>query len=183
MKVFSRIASIVMLVALVACNGGADKQETNVQAETQPTEKNALVRMNDYHYVDTVTMNRVKYTYEVVRKVDDSLAVVTDESGDRYADNYILLTVKRDGVHIFSKRFTKATFASYFDENFRRNSILEGMAFDRVTAAGLRFSFSVSYPMSDMCMPFAVTVSSNGAYTITRDELLDTEAPEEDSGV
>ncbi|MBQ1973664.1 MAG: DUF4738 domain-containing protein [Paraprevotella sp.] len=183
MKGFSRIASIVMLVTLVACNGGADKQETIVQENITTVEKNALVRMNDYHYVDTVTMNRAKYSYEVVRKVDDSLAVVTDESGDCYADNYILLTVKREGVHIFSKRFTKATFASYFDEEFCRNSILEGMAFDRVTDSGLRFSFSVSYPMSDMCMPFSVTVSSNGVYTITRDELLDTEAPEEVTGV
>ena len=91
-----------------------------------------------------------------------------------YADNYIRLRVNREGKEIFNKAFTKNHFRNYMEKGFISHAILEGMAFDKVDGNNLRFAASVSYPASDIYIPLSITISPDGSYQITKDEVLDT---------
>ncbi len=165
-----------MLLAVMTACGPKNKVEMPVAPEAvEASATDAVERMRAYHYEDTLTWRGQKYAYAVVREADDSLEVVTDEDGMRYADNYICLELARAGLPVFKKRFTKSTFAGLLDENFREDAILDGVAFAHTAPNGICFSFSVSYPGSDLCMPFLVTVDGNGDYTIKPDDVLDTQ--------
>lgn len=171
----NKIISVsILAVLLAACAGSADRAERGIKTEFDDADSVTEVQhMRDYHYRDTVRWNGRVYSYEIVRKAVDSLGIVTDENGERYADNYIHLTVTRDGKPYFSHRFVKHDFSAYLDAGFRTHAILDGMAFERVQAAGVRFAVGVSYPLSDMSMPFIVTVDGSGNYSIEKDEVLD----------
>ncbi len=164
---------MVVLAFLSAC-GSKDKNQANIQTPQLETQKvDTVVKLRDYHYRDTLTWRGGKYAYDVVRRADDSLAVVTDEEGTRHADNYVMLKITRDGEPFFSKHFTKSSFAGLLDAEFKKNGILDGVAFAHTSPEGLRFSFSVSLPDSDFSMPFAVVISSAGQHSIDHDEEPD----------
>ncbi|MCM1108085.1 MAG: DUF4738 domain-containing protein [Clostridium sp.] len=170
------IAANFCLAALVltACGGGTERDAQGLKSEFNQIDSVTEVQhMRDYSYHDTVSSGGHLYAYDIVRQASDTLGIVTDENGDRYADNFIRLTVTRDEEAYFSHRFLKQDFAAYLDRGFRKSAILDGMAFDRVVAGGVRFAVAVGYPMSDMSMPFLVTVDGSGAYRIEKDEVLD----------
>lgn len=164
---------MLALATIAACTPKEDKQVERYEAFQNTGDGDNIQRMRDYRYSDTVRWKGRLYTYEVVRRADDSLAVVTDDDGSRYADNYVELTVRCGDENFFHRRFTKQTFMPYLDADFKKKGLLEGMAFDKVLPEGIRFSISVSYPFSDMCRPFSVTLSSTGGMSIIRDEVLD----------
>lgn len=171
---------MLALATATACTTKEETQAGRYEAFQNSGAGDEIQRMRDYRYSDTVRWRGRLYTYEVVRRADDSLAVVKDDDGCRYADNFVELTVRCGKENFFRRRFTKQTFASYLDDDFREKGLLEGMAFDKVLPEGIRFSISVSYPFSDMCRPFSITISSSGDMNITRDEVLDNlmEAPD-----
>mgnify|MGYP002071884714 FL=1 len=171
----------MMLFIAGACTSKEEKQVEGYHEFQENGVAQEIHRMKDYRYSDTVRWKGRLYTYEVVRRADDSLAVVTDDDGNRYADNFVKLTLRCGEETVFAKRFTKATFASWLDASFKKNALFEGMAFDKTVPQGLRFSTSVSYPLSDMCMPFTVTISPSGEMHIARDEILDNVSERPDS--
>lgn len=132
-----------------------------------------ILKLHTYHYADTVGSDNQRYVYDIVRKAVDSLAVVEDENGDRYADNLITLNIRRNGSPYFMHTFSKKSFNHYLSPDFRKHAILEGMAFDRMINGVPRFAASVGIQYSDMSMPFLITIHSDGHFTITRDEVLD----------
>ncbi len=177
----SRIILTGIACTILCCHGCGSKSADTDTYDTyeKPDTVNGIQQMKDYHYSAEVKDRNTVYTYDIVREVSDSLPVVEGEENVRFADNYIRLRVNRDGREIFNKVFTKQTFADKLDKDFFRHSILEGMAFDRLQPEGLRFSASVSYPESDIYMPFSVLVARDGSYRITKEEILDTTVPED----
>ena len=164
-------------MALCAACGNNQPQATSGYSEYEkPDTVNAVQRMKDYHYSAEVTVEGTKYAYDIVREVNDSLPLVTGDEGARYADNYIRLRVNREGRQIFNHVFVKESFKDFLDRNFMKHAILEGMAFDRVDGSSLRFAASVCYPESDIYIPLTITLSPDGSYRITKDEILDTAA-------
>lgn len=178
-KIFALAGSIIL------CHGcDTQTQPTSgghYQEYEQPDTAGEIQEMRDYHYSARVECKNLQYAYDIVREVNDSLPVVTDENGERFADNYIRLRVNKNDRQIFNKVFTKASFSEFLNEDFKAHSILEGMAFDRVVDNGLRFAVSISYPLSDIYIPLLVTVSPEGSYQITKDEILDTIVEKSDS--
>lgn len=174
MKLYTTIACSLVLGLLAACKNGGQASDSEKNGSTQSKDSVAAVqRMNKYHYADQVDWNGGKVTYQVDRQVCDSLPVVTDDMGVRYADNVITLTVKRGGQNIFHRTFYKSSFKEYMDHDFYSHAILEGMAFDKVKDGALRFAVSVSYPVSDLYIPLLITIRPDGSYDITKDEVLD----------
>lgn len=166
--------ALAAVLALAACRN-KEQNTTGYDAYERPEKSNEVIRMKDYHYSASIKSGNAEYTYSVDRVPNDTLPVVTDEAGDRYADNAIRLRINKSGSQIFNRLFTKRTFKAYAGEGFISKAILEGMAFDKVVPQGLRFSASVSYPNSDMFVPFSITVAPDGSYVIAKDEVLDTE--------
>lgn len=168
---------IVCLAGLLTLGTGCqnkDKAESGYNEYEKPESSNEVVKMKDYHYSAYVEMKGKKYAYDIVREANDSMPTVTDDAGERYADNYIRLRINQGDRQIFNRLFTKNSFKEYLEKDFSSKAILEGMAFDKAVDNGLRFSASVSYPNSDIFIPFSITVSPDGSCTIAKDEILDT---------
>lgn len=174
MKLYTTIACSLMLGLLAACKDGGQASDSEKNGATQSRDTVAAVqRMNKYHYTDQVDWSGSQITYQVDRQASDTLPVVTDDMGARYADNVITLTVKRGGQDIFHRKFYKSSFKEYMEHDFYEHAILEGMAFDKVKDGCLRFAVSVSYPVSDLYIPLLITIRPDGSYDITKDEVLD----------
>jgi len=107
---------------------------------------------------------------------------VTDDEGNRHADNIYTLTIASDGRTFFNRRFTKSTFASYLSAEMAQKGILNGMMCD-TSLPGLRFAISVSLPQSDMFEPLLMQVDANGGISITRDERGDEAFETDEDGV
>ena len=113
-------------------------------------------------------------TYEVSieRQPADSLPLVKGAQGQEYVDNSVRLTVTRsDGSQFFSRLFTKQSFDASLDNTFRRQGILDGMAYDTIADGKLRFGVNVAFPETDdMYLPLVLTLDRQGKYSIARDE-------------
>lgn len=160
-----------------ACgNNSTTKTENEVTDSLSPDETihAGIVQLQPSHVNDTVTWNGKVYRYDIVRKADTTLPSVHDEvSGDTFYDNAIVLSITLDGKEFFKKKFLKSSFDKYLNADFKKNAILEGLVFDVVTPAGLRFATSVCYPRSDLYMPLAITIDEAGNMVIQKDELPD----------
>lgn len=162
-----------LLMLMTACGDSANKAQESASNETEQEDTNQIQKMRDYKYDSDISWNGGTYHYCVERQVDDSLDFVTDDTGERYADNYIVLQVTKNGQAFFKHTFRKKQFTDFLTEDFKKHAILEGMAFDRADEQGLRFSVSISYPMSDMYIPLLITIARDGTYQIQRDPVLD----------
>ena len=134
---------------------------------------------NEIHQLQTIDATSEaefkgrNYDMYVIRRADSRLPIVTDEQGLKYYDNTIGLRITSGGREVIFKEFTKQTFASFLEADFLKHSILEGLVFDHVTEYGLMFAASVSYPESDLYVPFHVTVLPNGTLSIDKADLMD----------
>ncbi|MCD8317541.1 MAG: DUF4738 domain-containing protein [Paraprevotella sp.] len=158
-----------------SCHRSGQTEENRYSEYEKPDTSSSVQAMKDYHYSAKVKVGNTEYAYDIVREANDTLPSVEGDGNEKYADNYIRLRINRENRQIFNHVFTKNSFKNYVDDKFLSTSILEGMAFDRVTDGTLRFSASVSYPASDIYVPLSITVSPDGCYTISKDEVLDTE--------
>ena len=163
-----------MLAALlsVACTNKKSEKDGWVAPEHESVTR----QMPDLQLTDSVRGGGHLYVYDILRVPCDSLPMVKDDMDDFYRDNTIRLTLHRDGAVYFDKTFTKATFASSISKDFYENAILDGIRFLKVEAGqGLVFSFAVSYPESDMSVPFLMTITDTGSFSFVKDENLDRE--------
>ncbi len=164
----------VVLLLCAACNSKQETPSSGYSEYEKPDTVSSIQVMKDYHYRDTVEAGGVRYVYDIVREPNDSLPLVYGDDNDRYADNFIRLSVSHGNQKFFDKTFTKNSFRSYMESGFIKNAILEGMAFDCAQNKNLRFAVSVSYPASDIYIPLSITIAPDGSYNITKDEILDT---------
>ncbi len=174
---------LLMVMALLqACGSKTVSNESSVGANEYDTTTSVdgIQRMTPYHYSDTIRTNGKAYTYTIHREASDSLPVVIDDEGNKYADNVYSLTIHQGGQTLFHRQFTKKTVASYLSTEFQQNGILDGMMCDK-SLPGLRFAISVSLPQSDMFEPLLLQVDTSGGMTISRDERGEAEL--EDEGV
>ncbi len=167
------------LLVLASCKNSTKKNPDNYVVESIPKEEVS----KEIHQLQTISATSEAefkgktYTMSVTRKADSSLSVVTDTEGVRYYDNTISLRVSNGSKIIIEKDFTKHTFASYLESDFLQHSILEGLVFDKVTDDGLMFAASVSYPESDLYVPFHVIVLPNGVLSIDKADLMEDYEP------
>lgn len=180
MKRYIYIILALFLLALASCNTRTKKDPDNYVVESIQEE----VVSKEIHQLQTIEASSEAefkgrtYNMKVVRRADSTLPVVTDVQGLKYYDNTITLEVSTGGKLFANKIFNKNTFASYLEADFLKHSILEGLVFDKVTDDGLMFAASVSYPESDLYVPFHVLVLPNGNLSIDKADLMDDYEPE-----
>ena len=169
----------LLIFAFCSCNDR--KGQTEGQVATTAEQQVSEHRMQNYNLTDSVTLGSHLYVYTIHREADDSLKAVVDENGDKFVDNYYDLTVLKDGKEFFRRRFTKVSFGSQLDDNFRKNGILYGFRVMTAKEGQLTFGICVSFPESDMSEPFVLTIGPDGSYTLEPDTAPDIE--EEDTSV
>lgn len=168
-------ALFVVSMAFVSCK---EKPKDTVIIARKPvkTVKKTIQKVGDYTQTRTVEWLDATYSVTVERAADTSLPLILDESGNKYYDNAVTVTVKRqDGTVFFNRRFTKSDFASHIDTEECKGALL-GIVLDRAQAATLYFAASVGSPdkMSDEYVPLVMSIGRGGDVSIKKDTRLDT---------
>ena len=184
MKPFVAALFIVSL-AFVSCK---KEQKATVIIAKKPakTEKKAIQKVGDYDDTRDVEWCGSTYAVTVERTADTSLPLVADESGNKYYDNAITLTVKRkDGSTFFNRRFTKSDFTGCISTDESQGALL-GIVFDYAKDGTLYFAASVGSPdkLSDEYVPLVLALDRKGGVAIKKDTHLDTVSNDDsDEGV
>lgn len=177
--------TIAMCIAIAAIGMSAcsekKKSDNIITRKEVKKAPSAPIRMQEYNQTTETSLGGSELTCFVHRTPDDSLSKVKDETGQAYFDNAIELKITRgDGSVFFQKRFTKASFNSFLDDDYRRTGILEGIVFDKAEGGVLRFAASVSHPNTDEYIPILVKIDRKGNMAMERDVNLDTTSNDDD---
>lgn len=174
-RLFLASAICAALAALAACSS---KPKTNDIIAKKPvkTAPKPTQNMGDYSQQRTVEWLGGTYSVSVERKADPSLPLTADESGNKYYDNRITLTILRsDGTEFFKRTFSKTDFDEYTGDEYKDGALL-GIVLDHAEGDNIVFAASVGSPdkMSDNYVPLVLKISRVGGVTITKDTKLDT---------
>ena len=164
-------ASLV-LVACLACSCGEKKPSSTdiitidyeVSVPQDPIKMEATHAQSVAEWVE----GRIYYI-DVNREPSDSLPMVSNSAGQQFFDNVVRIAVKRqDGTTFYHHDFTKAAFATWLDDDYRQNALLEDITFIKVEADRLLFTAIVNHPQSadDVRIYLQLTIDRMGKPTI-----------------
>lgn len=174
MKSAIYLTMCILLASMMSCSSASKKEKdgTMIVNQDSVTDK-GLQCMQRSEAKASFEYKGKKYESLVVRRPDETLPVVTNEQGERYADNRIRLRLTCEGKTLVDKEFTKEDFAGQVDAKFLKHAILEGMVYDKTSSAGILYAASVCYPQTDLYMPLRLTITANGNISIVREELME----------
>ena len=138
--------------------------------------------MGDYSQNRTISWLGSAYTLCVERKADHELQLAKDETGTKYYDNRIALTIDReDGTQFLHREFTKNDFSAHVDAGYLDNSALVGIVYDKIDGDNLTFAVSVGSPdkSSDDYVPLLIKIGRTGSVSVSKDTRLDTSSADE----
>lgn len=191
MKMKNLPASLAFVVGLALLSSCAEKKKTNDIIAPKPVAAApaASVKMQPFDHTESVEWGGQKYTVSIRRSVDEGSPVFTDETGGKYYDNNITLSVKSpDGAEIFSREYSKQSFSQFVDASYIGKSTLLGIAVDRVAVDRLILVASVGCPdqLSDDFVPVTLSLGKNGDMTMKKGQDIGTSNDpnaDEDEGV
>lgn len=186
MKKLTYIFVLFSFFMMMACGG----KKANTKAEVRQIfqidsvdENTGVQRMQTSHIDQIVESKGKKFRLVIDRMPDGSLPVVKSTMGT-FVDNRISVKITREnGTQLFSKSFTKSDFAAQLPNDYLRESVLEGLVYDDVKSADnkeITLAASVSYPMTDLYIPFTLVVSQSGTLSLTKDEDMGELTPMEE---
>ena len=165
MKKLIYLLLLPLALTVVACGGknGSSNKES-VLATQDSVDAHGLQRMQSSKAETDIKFKGKDYHSLVSRTPDESLPHVSNEMGDTYVDNKIVLRITRGGENVLNKTFTKNDFSSVVDANFLSKSV---------------YAASVCYPQTDLYVPLSITVSADGKMSIKKVDMLEEDYPEE----
>jgi len=175
-KVFISSVLFLSMTMLIGCQ---DKPKNDIIITKMPPKKEIskeTLKVGDYTQTRNVDWVGSVYTVEVNRQADTSLPTVTDDNGQKYYDNAILVRIyRKDGSEFFNRKFTKKDFDAYVDGDYRKNGVLLGIVLDKAEGDYVYMAASVGSPdkSSDEFVPLVVKISRMGAVSIAKDTQLD----------
>ena len=171
MKKLIYLLLLPLALAVAACGGknGSSNKES-VLARQDSVDAHGLQRMQSSKAETDIKFKGRDYHSLVSRTPDESLPHVSNEMGDTYVDNKIVLRITRGSENVLNKTFTKNDFSSVVDAKFLSKSILEGIVYDAA---------SVCYPQTDLYVPLSITVTADGKMSIKKVDMLEDDYTEE----
>ena len=170
------ILSLLLLGILTGCgsNKKDTKEETQRMFQLESVDENTgLQRMQVSRINQEIACKGKKFQLSIERTPDDKLPQVKSDMG-LFVDNSIKVKITRDnGTTLFEKTFIKNDFASHMPTKNLKRSALEGTLADDVRTAEkkeITLAASVSYPMTDLYIPFVLVISQDGKLSISKDE-------------
>lgn len=162
-----------LAVAVSACGGKKGIENQSLLARIDSIDAHGLQRMQTSKSETNFKFKGKEYHSFVSRTPDESLPHVTNEMGDTYVDNKIVLRLTRGTETVLNKTFTKNDFSSVVDAKFLSKSILEGLVYDKTTPHGIVYAASVCYPQTDLYMPLSITITADGKMSIRKVDMLE----------
>jgi len=176
MRKYAYRLAVLALPLLLGCGGKSASVQEDAAETVQAADTVGAKPLADEEWTSETEENIAGHAYRVSLKrvADKTLPAVPDEDGNDYADNRVEMSIERDGKPFFHKAFTKEAFLDFLSPADRKSLMLQGIAFDRGGAEGLRFGAQLGLPRSDDGVFFAVTVGLDGTVHITKDYVMDT---------
>ena len=115
MKKLIYLLLLPLVVAVTACGGKVNSKKESVLATQDSVDARGIQRMQTSKSEIDIKFKGKDYRSFVSRTPDESLPHVTNEMGDTYMDNKIVLRLTRGGESVFNKTFTKNDFSSVVD--------------------------------------------------------------------
>lgn len=166
----------ILSVLLFGCGQKSSNTGNELDGKPQVVEDDTILhRQHTLYVVDTVVSGNNIYVLKVNREACDSLPTVIDDMGFKFTDNILDITVHKNGGVLFAHTFKKTDFRAMLDEEFFKQSILDGCRFVQIHEGMVTFSLAVSYPDSDMSRPFKLNIGPDGSYMIVKDDVLEEE--------
>ena len=173
------LTAVLALGLLCGCKQKKQRDDIIVR-KTEAPKPQAPIRMQEYEQIKDFKWLGKDYQAAIRRMPDDSLRMVKDETGQKFVDNRIVLSIIRsDGSNFFSRTFTKSAFNDVLDDDYRQTGILEGIVFDHAEGNEVLFAGSVCHPQTDEYIPLILSVSNFGDISVRRDDQMDTNGNEE----
>lgn len=170
---------IVVLVAMSSCGGkkGTSVSEEQLMFQIDSVDQvTGVQRMQISRINQSIESRGKKYNLFIERAPGDSLPPVKSELGI-FADNRIIVKITREnGNKVFAKTFTKQSFSDFLSADHLRHFILEGIVFDEEKTnadQNIVLAASVSYPQTDLYIPFSITVTPEGRMSIAKNEDME----------
>ena len=180
-QIFAASALCASIGGVAACTSKPKSNDIIAKKPVKEAPKPTQT-MGDYSQNRSAEWLGGTYTVSVERKADRQLPLAEDESGNKYYDNRITVSILRsDGSEFFKRAFTKADFTDYVADDYKDGGLL-GIVFDHAEGESLCFAASVGSPdkMSDNYVPLILKVSRTGGVTIDKDTRLDTTSGDAD---
>ena len=179
------LSAAIISVAICACSEKKTNDNNIITTDYEiPTPQEPIAMSPADSQVDVQWIEGRTYHVNISRTPADSLPKVTDNIGQEYIDNKVLITVKRqDGSTFFSQAFVKSTFAEWLDNDYRMNAILNGISFISVNADKLMFTATITPPQAaeDEAIDLMISVDRFGKQTIQQyDDNLRDDLTQED---
>mgnify|MGYP002859272237 CR=1 FL=1 len=169
-----KLLNIILLAAAVAIIGSCkDKKHVNTDIITtdyeipQPVAPIAMDTASKHF--DATTASGQPYGIDIVRMPADTLPMVADAIGQKYIDNRVSVTItKGNGEQVFARKFTKASFAEWLNDDYRTNALLQDITFYGAEKDNLVLTAVVNAPdaAEDESINLMLTVSSKGDLSV-----------------
>ncbi len=154
---------LLLAIAVSACGGKKESSDNkSVLAMMDSVDAQGLQRMQTSESETDFKFKGKEYHSFVSRTPDENLPHVTNEMGDTYVDNKIVLHLTCGNKTVLNKIFTKNDFSSVVDADFLSKSILEGIVYDKTPPQGIVYAASVCYPQTDLYVPLSITITADG---------------------
>lgn len=147
MKTKAILSVMTCAVALMLLGGCKEKKqasdETIMAIDYTPPVITDPISMDSLTESRSVVWMNRGYTLSITRVPMPSLPMVSNDYGQKYVDNRVTIMVRRpDGSEFYNEVFTKSSFSTLLDADYKKNGLLAGIRF--VKADGQRLEFAVS---------------------------------------
>lgn len=170
------IGAFLSVCLLAGCGGNkksAAEEERRIFQIDSVDVNTGVQRMQTMHIDQEIVCNEKKYRLKIDRVPADDLPVVKSEMGN-FIDNRISVKILHEnGTTLFCRSFVKSDFSAHLAADFLLHSVLEGLVFDdlkTIEDKRITLAASISYPMTDLYIPFTLVVLSDGTLSLTKDE-------------
>ena len=169
------ISLLMMVLTLTGCGNEkstAEKEQREILQMEDSEDNKDIQRMPVSAHQENVKCGGVAYVLNIERKPDEKLPIIRSAVGN-FMDNRILLSIQKNGKEFLKKSFTRNDFTPHVEFKETNQFRLEGLVFDAINTEEnkeLTFAANMTYPDSDLYIPFRIVVSQQGKCSISLDE-------------
>ena len=166
------LAAWLSLGMITACGGdnkkdaaNNDKYSVEISSETEP--------IADIEQVAEMNVRLGSHDYEVTirRYPDKSLPLVVDELEQRFYDNSVDVSIRRDNMAFMTRKVTKEDFRKYLSDSDYRSGVLLGMNCDTARCDVNTLCFTAQVGQAGEGPAFLILIPTNGSpVSVLRDE-------------
>lgn len=175
--ILSVMAGAAVLMLLGGCKEKKQaNDETIIAIDYTPPVVTGPISMDSLTESRSVVWMNRGYTVSITRVPMPTLPMVSNDYGQKYVDNRVTVVVRRpDGSEFYNEVFTKSSFSTLLDADYKKNGLLAGIRFVKAEGQRLEFAVSIAHALliDSEEMVLKLTVDSQKNLKIDYDDQYD----------